>query len=97
MRTALPNLGRPPGSKGIPALAVVLACLLMLRAVGAEADALADALDAAVRADAPLRNALGLYLRIAGIVWVGVEWFAAIMLWRCYRLLRRHAASRGIH
>jgi len=33
------------------------------------------------------RNALYLYLRLAGIAWVAVEWIAALLLWRGYRLL----------
>lgn len=39
--------------------------------------------------DAPYRNAVYLYLRVAGVVWVAVEWLAAIILWRAYRLLTR--------
>jgi len=37
--------------------------------------------------DAPYRNAMYLYLRLAGVVWIAVEWTAAFLLWRAYRLL----------
>ncbi len=36
---------------------------------------------------APYRNAMYLYLRLAGVVWISVEWVAAILLWRGLRLL----------
>lgn len=45
--------------------------------------------------DAVYENALYLYLRIAGIFWITVEWIAAIVLWRAYRLLRNAAKSKG--
>lgn len=44
-------------------------------------------LDQAILDDAPYRNAMYLYLRLAGIVWIAVEWTAAILLWRASRLL----------
>jgi hypothetical protein len=34
------------------------------------------------------RNALYLYLRLAGVAWILVEWFAAVVLWRSFRLMR---------
>jgi hypothetical protein len=40
-------------------------------------------------AHTPLRNAQQAYLRLAGIVWIAVEWFAAFVLWRVYRLLKQ--------
>ena len=43
---------------------------------------------------AALRHAVGLYLRIAGVVWITVEWIAAFYLWRGYRLLRSAADAR---
>jgi hypothetical protein len=43
-------------------------------------------------ADTVYRNALYLYLRLAGIVWVAAEWIAAVLVWRGYRLLA--AAAR---
>jgi hypothetical protein len=33
------------------------------------------------------QNALYLYLRIAGVIWISVEWIAAIILWKSYRLI----------
>lgn len=34
------------------------------------------------------RNAMYLYLRIAGVAWIGLEWIAAFILWRAYKRLR---------
>lgn len=45
-----------------------------------------NALEAAILEDATSRNLLYLYLRLAGVVWVGVEWIAAVVLIRAYRL-----------
>ena len=60
----------------------------------------ANAFVHAHQAFAALRNTVGLYLRIAGVVWITVEWIAAYYLWRGYRLVRsaayKHApASRA--
>lgn len=44
----------------------------------------------------PYRNAVYLYLRIAGVVWIAVEWVAAIMLWRGQSLLWQ-VAQRSAH
>lgn len=44
----------------------------------------------------PYRNAVYLYLRIAGVVWIAVEWVAAIMLWRGQSLLWK-VARRSAH
>jgi hypothetical protein len=54
------------------------------------------AVDEARAADAVYRNALYLYLRLAGVGWVTVEWIAAILMWRGYRLLAMTARNRGI-
>lgn len=45
----------------------------------------------------PYRNAVYLYLRLAGVVWISVEWIAAVVLWRAH-LLVHHAlrARRGL-
>jgi len=42
----------------------------------------------------PYRNAMYLYLRMAGVVWVSVEWVAALVLWRAWHLLRRAERAR---
>lgn len=39
----------------------------------------------------PYRNALYFYLRVAGLVWIAVEWVAVFVLFRTWRLL--HAAG----
>lgn len=77
----------------------VLGTLLMLAVLNLRAMARADAaagpghgllnaLQAAHQADAVYRNALYLYLRIAGVMWIGVEWVAAVLLWQGFRMLR---------
>lgn len=38
----------------------------------------------------PVRGFVRLYLRVAGVVWVTVEWIAAILLYKGYRMLRPH-------
>ena len=61
-------------------------------------DAALEALQQAHAGDILYRNAVYLYLRLAGIVWVAVEWAAALLLWRAYRILRAAAtagAQRG--
>jgi hypothetical protein len=58
-----------------------------------------EAVDAAYRsaheASAPIRSLQQAYLRLAGIVWIGVEWIAAFVLWRVYILLNRKLGERG--
>lgn len=72
--------------------AVILASLLMpgtlIAAEAPSGGSLLAALAEAETACAQHRNAVYLYLRIAGIVWIVVEWVAAVVLWRTYRLLR---------
>jgi hypothetical protein len=75
------------------------ACLLagMTAAMAGESVSPAlDALQTVHAADAPYRNALYLWLRIAGIAWISVEWVAGIVLWRAYVHLRRAARERGL-
>lgn len=38
--------------------------------------------------DAPTRSFVGLFLRVAGIVWIALEWVAAAYLVRGFYLLR---------
>ncbi|MFM1918390.1 MAG: hypothetical protein RLZZ303_24 [Candidatus Hydrogenedentota bacterium] len=45
----------------------------------------------------PYRNAVYLYLRVAGVVWIAVEWVAAIALWRGQALLGRVARELAPH
>ena len=44
----------------------------------------------------PVRGFVRLYLRVAGVVWVAVEWIAAILLYKGYRMLRPHF-TQDIH
>jgi hypothetical protein len=37
--------------------------------------------------NAVYRNALYLYLRLAGVIWIAVEWLAAYVLWKSFRLI----------
>lgn len=41
----------------------------------------------------PLRNAVYLYLRIAGVAWITLEWYAAWILWRSWGLLPDRRAT----
>jgi hypothetical protein len=50
------------------------------------------AMQQAAQDDAVYQNALLLYLRLAGVVWIAVEWAAAWVLWRTWRLLRKRIA-----
>ncbi len=51
-------------------------------------------LQTAYQDDAAYRNAMYLYLRLAGVVWIAVEWVAAIILWRACRMLTDAARHR---
>ncbi|HNR30681.1 MAG TPA: hypothetical protein PKI11_07310 [Candidatus Hydrogenedentes bacterium] len=78
-------------------LCLVGAAVFLMVGVIAAGDAAAQgnilaALQEAEGDVAPYRNALYLYLRVAGVVWIAVEWVAAIILWHAYRFLR--AAQR---
>lgn len=87
------------GCGGRGKCATMLGTLLLLTVLSevqadatvASGGALLQALQAAQEADAVYRNALYLYLRLAGVIWIGVEWVAAVLLWQGYRILRRAA------
>lgn len=49
----------------------------------------------AAHADEPTRRFVELYLRLAGAVWVAVEWIAAIYLISGYRRLARWFSRTG--
>ena len=55
-----------------------------------------EVLDAALRAyndaaaaDGPVRNFVFLYLRVAGVAWIAVEWAAAVILVLAYRQMQK--------
>ena len=48
-----------------------------------------DALRLAAEALQPYENAVMLWLRVAGVVWISVEALAAVVVWRAYFALRR--------
>lgn len=75
--------------KGLLRAGAVTAALFAWTSL-AHADApVAEALREAEAALQPYRNAVYLHLRIAGVVWIAVEWVAAVLLWRGQSLLWR--------
>lgn len=60
-----------------------------------EPDSLLRAWQEAVMADAPISAALQFHLRLAGTVWIGTEWVAALALVRVCTVLHRAAAVHG--
>ncbi|NIA12436.1 MAG: hypothetical protein GWP08_00040 [Nitrospiraceae bacterium] len=91
------NAGHGPGRRGV-AVAMVMVCaglsLAAWRATADEGTAL-GVLRAAEARNVVHRNAVYLYLRLAGAVWILVEWIAALVLWRTYRLVSAAVAQRG--
>ncbi|MBP8131283.1 MAG: hypothetical protein KA184_17015 [Candidatus Hydrogenedentes bacterium] len=87
-----PSDVRPIITLALLALALLVPCVLFAAATPVSGPLLA-AFAQAESACAPHRNAVYLYLRIAGIAWILVEWGAAVVLWRSWRLLR--AAQRN--
>lgn len=86
----------PPKNLAFPLL-LLLACCCAARAGAVEVPGdteLLAALRAAYQEDALYRNAMYLYLRLAGVVWIAVEWIAAIVLWRAWRMLSRAAKAK---
>jgi hypothetical protein len=63
-------------------------------AVAVDTDTLRQAIRDANKADAVYWNAIYLYLRLAGAVWIAVEWWAAIVLVKGFRMLERATALR---
>ena len=82
-------------SQGATKLATVVLflSLCVAGAASAEEGSLLAALRETQAANAVYHNALYLYLRLAGMVWIAVEAVAAVVLWRAYRLLAQ-AATR---
>ena len=83
------TLSRAPATTLL--LVAVLACAGLAQADDA---GVVEVLRQAIAEDAPYRNAVYLHLRLAGAVWIAVEWAAALLLWRGHRLLARAVASR---
>lgn len=75
--------------------AILFAILLPLWAVANAPAPGIDFLQAALQENQPYRNAVYLFLRIAGAVWIAVEWVAAMLLWRAYRMLANAVAERA--
>ena len=76
-----------------------VACLILLAGVAAAVngtDILSQAVQTADEKMALEQNALYLLLRLAGIVWIAIEWVAAILLWRGYRLLKDAVRRKGL-
>lgn len=91
-----PESSSPMNSAAALLLAVGCALGVSMVSQGLEPETVRETLHAADAANAPFRNALYLYLRIAGVVWIVVEWIAAVFLWKGYRLLGTTAQARGI-
>ena len=73
---------------GLPRLVCLFFAALALTTFGAHAQTAAETVYIqAVQASQTQNNALLLYLRLAGIFWIILEWTAALVLWRAYRLL----------
>ena len=70
--------------------------LLATSAVALDDETACRILEEAKAAGQPYRNAVYLYLRLAGIAWIGAEWVAAVLLWLTYRLLLRAARQWGL-
>lgn len=82
------------------ALGMVIAGLLFFMSVGMAQIAVGmapvqEGALRAIRADEPTRRFVELYLRLAGAVWVAVEWIAAIYLILGYRRLARWFGRTG--
>lgn len=69
----------------------LLAALLDL--AHAAPDDPAALIDAALAANQPHRNTMYLFLRVAGVAWIAIEWVAAFALWRAWRTLRTRAGA----
>ncbi len=91
------SIARPSLTNGAPLSLLLLGAALVLAAPASAAmrihgfapEQAAETFAHTHEAFGALRNAVGLYLRIAGVVWITVEWIAAFYLWRGYRLIRR--------
>ncbi len=75
------------------AAAVVLSALDAPAQTPADMAALENAYVHATYADEPTRRFVELYLRLAGGVWITVEWIAAVFLVLGYRRLSRWFAQ----
>lgn len=80
-RTLRSLLGAPAAP--VPKNAAMIAVLFL--ALSGAASAQLTPIEAAL---VPYQNALYFYLRVAGVVWIAVEWVAAYLLLRSYALLR---------
>lgn len=85
--------------KRCAAILILAGVLCMAASVGAQTnrtyDVAHEALTNAYDEDAPVRNFTYLYLRLAGLVWIGAEWVAAFVLVRLYFFMARqlHATA----
>lgn len=90
-------LGRRPAKLGSARAGhiagVVLVAGLMFHAA-AYAQTAVQIMQAARGANQVYYNALYLYLRLAGVVWILAEWVAAVVLWKSYRLIAGVARHR---
>ncbi|HOZ49284.1 MAG TPA: hypothetical protein PLO37_25190 [Candidatus Hydrogenedentes bacterium] len=86
--------GHPTDSPRVRGGVLLLVALALATTAAAQpVDAVLDVLVEVQAADALYRNAIYLYLRVAGLVWIAAEWIAAILLWRAYVLVRGAAGA----
>ena len=76
-------------------LLIVIVCVLFSTSL-AHGQTTVETAYAVAEADvAPLRSFVHVYLRVAGVVWIAVEWIAAVFLILGYRLLRARVDAEG--
>ena len=80
-------------ARPVASVMILATCLAM---GGAEGQSLAETLREVDAPDTLARNAVYLWLRLAGGIWIAVEWIAAILLWRCYRWLTTVLREKGV-
>lgn len=96
LRDLLPDGGARPAMPSVAFL--VIPCAVGLSAwpsLAVPPDVVWQAIREVNAADQVYWNALYLYLRLAGVVWIAVEWWAAVILIQGYRVLARAAARRA--
>jgi len=96
LRDLLPDGGaRPTMSFAAFLLIPCAAALFTWPSSAAPPDAVWRAIRDVNASDQVYWNALYLYLRLAGILWIAVEWWAAVILIKGYRMLARAVSLRG--
>jgi hypothetical protein len=90
----LATLLPPPPRAATPKTAVALLAIALSSLVASAATVAPMDLAALDSALAPWRNSLYFFLRVAGVLWIAIEWVAALVLWRAYRRIAHAARVR---